>query len=259
MPWALEEHHLDWQRDRAASSAPGRSRPGAAERSIAGVFDADLVREAGRLGAFGLLAPRALRRRRGRPAHAVPRRRGAGPGRLLAGGHRPRAGDRRRAAPPPGRRPRGPAGRVPAPACTGETFVPSASPSRPAAPTPATSRTPAAPRRRRLGDQRGQAVHHQLRHPVLQVRDPLRRHGRAPVGRERPVPAPVSAFLVPLDAPGVTVGGPYPKIGLALVRHPPAVLRRRPGARRRPARPGGAGLPGGAGVPHLGPASRSPR
>lgn len=56
LPWALEPQHLDWQAsvrkfcvDYVADSA--------AQRSIEARFDADLVRAAGQLGAFGLLAP----------------------------------------------------------------------------------------------------------------------------------------------------------------------------------------------------------
>lgn len=59
VPWAFEPEHHDWQRtvrDFCADVVAG----GATERSIEGRFDPELVRAAGRLGAFGLLAPERL-------------------------------------------------------------------------------------------------------------------------------------------------------------------------------------------------------
>ncbi|MCW2943575.1 MAG: Butyryl-CoA dehydrogenase [Actinoallomurus sp.] len=56
VPWALEPEHHDWQRamrDFCADVVAGE----AAERSIEGRFDPELVRAVGKLGAFGLLAP----------------------------------------------------------------------------------------------------------------------------------------------------------------------------------------------------------
>jgi short-chain 2-methylacyl-CoA dehydrogenase len=55
VPWALEDHHHAWQQT-MRDFCVREVAPGAAERSIAGVFDADLARAAGRLGAYGLLA-----------------------------------------------------------------------------------------------------------------------------------------------------------------------------------------------------------
>lgn len=56
MPWAFEQDHLDW-RDTMRRFVAAAVEPGAATRSIESRFDPDLVREAGRLGVFGLLAP----------------------------------------------------------------------------------------------------------------------------------------------------------------------------------------------------------
>jgi short/branched chain acyl-CoA dehydrogenase len=56
VPWALTAEHLAWQatvRDFTARTVA----PSAAERSIEARFDPDLVRAAGKLGVFGLLAP----------------------------------------------------------------------------------------------------------------------------------------------------------------------------------------------------------
>ncbi len=56
LPWAFEQHHLDW-RDTVRKFCADEVAPGAAQRSITSRFDPDLVRAAGRLGVFGLLAP----------------------------------------------------------------------------------------------------------------------------------------------------------------------------------------------------------
>jgi short/branched chain acyl-CoA dehydrogenase len=55
-PWALTDEHRQWQQ--AVRDFCERSvAPGAAERSINSRFDPDLVASIGRLGAFGLLVP----------------------------------------------------------------------------------------------------------------------------------------------------------------------------------------------------------
>jgi short-chain 2-methylacyl-CoA dehydrogenase len=56
VPWAFEQHHLDWAATMREFCAE-HVEPGAAERSIAARFDPELVARAGRLGVFGLLAP----------------------------------------------------------------------------------------------------------------------------------------------------------------------------------------------------------
>ena len=230
VPWALEDHHRDWQ-STLRGFCEREVAPGAAERSIAGVFDADLARAAGRLGAYGLLADE---RYGGAGADlrscASPPRSSPGLDSSLAVTVHVQAISARCSTtwPPEDLR----AEFLPGMASRGRPSAPSASPSPPAAPTPATS-PPGAPRRRRLGHQRGEAVHHQLRHPVLQVRDPLRRPRATTLRRERPVPA--SDLGVPRAARRARRHrrrAQVPEDRVAGVRHPPAVLRRRPGARR---------------------------
>ena len=56
LPWAFEQEHLQWQATMRRFCADVVA-PGAAERSIHSRFDPELVRQAGKLGVFGLLAP----------------------------------------------------------------------------------------------------------------------------------------------------------------------------------------------------------
>jgi alkylation response protein AidB-like acyl-CoA dehydrogenase len=55
VPWALDDHHRDWQRV-VRAFCTREVAPGAAARSVAGTFEPDLARAAGVLGAYGLLA-----------------------------------------------------------------------------------------------------------------------------------------------------------------------------------------------------------
>ena len=75
------------------------------------------------------------------------------------------------------------------------------------------TRTRADLRRRRVGGQRRQAVHHQLR-----LRDHLVRHGDGPHRASRPgstteTKAEISAIIVPSGTPGFTVEPAYDKLG----------------------------------------------
>ncbi|TNC23774.1 acyl-CoA dehydrogenase family protein [Amycolatopsis alkalitolerans] len=54
LPWAFEPEHLDW-RDTVRRFVTEEVAPGAARRSIESFFDPALVRKAGELGMFGLL------------------------------------------------------------------------------------------------------------------------------------------------------------------------------------------------------------
>jgi alkylation response protein AidB-like acyl-CoA dehydrogenase len=56
LPWAFDPEHLDWQAT-VARFTTDVVAPEAAARSIESRFDPDVVRAAGRLGVFGLLAP----------------------------------------------------------------------------------------------------------------------------------------------------------------------------------------------------------
>jgi alkylation response protein AidB-like acyl-CoA dehydrogenase len=56
VPWALEPEHRDWQ-EAVRRFTTEVVASGAADRSIRAHFDPELVRAAGRLGVFGLLAP----------------------------------------------------------------------------------------------------------------------------------------------------------------------------------------------------------
>jgi short-chain 2-methylacyl-CoA dehydrogenase len=56
LPWAFEQEHLEWQATMHRFCTDVVA-PGAAERSIHSHFDPELVRQAGKLGVFGLLAP----------------------------------------------------------------------------------------------------------------------------------------------------------------------------------------------------------
>lgn len=54
LPWAFEPHHLEW-RESVRRFVTREVEPGAAQRSIDARFDADLARRAGALGMYGLL------------------------------------------------------------------------------------------------------------------------------------------------------------------------------------------------------------
>jgi alkylation response protein AidB-like acyl-CoA dehydrogenase len=54
LPWAFEPQHLEW-RDTVRRFVIREVEPGAAQRSIDARFDADLARKAGELGMYGLL------------------------------------------------------------------------------------------------------------------------------------------------------------------------------------------------------------
>ena len=56
LPWAFEQEHLHW-RATIRRFCTDLVAPGAAERAIHSQFDPQLVRQAGKLGVFGLLAP----------------------------------------------------------------------------------------------------------------------------------------------------------------------------------------------------------
>ena len=80
-----------------------------------------------------------------------------------------------------------------------------------------------AARRRRVGDQRHQGVHHQLRHRHHRAGHGHRGHRRRGAdGRKE-----ISAIIVPAGTPGFTVVAEVLQGRLERLRHPRAVLRRR--------------------------------
>ena len=86
--------------------------------------------------------------------------------------------------------------------------------------------------RGRVGGQRRQAVHHQLR-----LRDHQRRRGDRPHRRSRTGDKPeLSAILVPAGTAGFTAEKPYDKLGWHASDTHPLILRGLPGARGQPAR-----------------------
>ena len=249
-------------RRRSRSSAPARSSPPASSSGTSTVSSTPTSSgRSAELGAFGLRVPRPYGGAGAGPAQHVHRRRGVLRARSVAGGHRPRAGHRRLPVPSP--RLRGPPGRVPARHGGGRDLL--------------RLRPDRADRRLRRRQHRhpgqtGPAVGWVIsgaKQFITNSGTPFSKYvilfaatrpadtvGTPPPGGPRP-PA-MSAFLVPLDAPGVTVGPQVSQAGLARLRHPPAVLRGRAGARLGPPRPGGTGLPGGAGASSPGPGCPSP-
>ena len=214
VPWALDDHHREWQR--AMREFCSREvAPGAAQRSIAGEFDADLARAAGRLGAYGLLAPErfggggadlrtlclaAEELARVDSSLAVTVHVQAISVALLAHLAADRDDLLREVLPA---------------ACTGETFV-SFGLTEPAGGSDAGNIATTA---RRDGDD---WVLNGAKQFITNSGTPFSRYvilfaasGEAvtPSSLAARNRRPVSAFLVPLDAPGVTVGGPYPKLG----------------------------------------------
>lgn len=206
VPWALNEDHEAWQRTIQQFVAQ-RVAPGATERSIAGRFDADLVRSVGELGAFGLLVDeqyggagadlRSLCIAAEEIATvdsslAVTVHVQAISVALLA--HLAQGREELLSSIMPS-------------AARGETFVSFGL----TEPTGGSDAGNIATRARRDGD--GWVING-AKQFITNSGTPFSKYIIlfAATGENGPRPA-VSAFLVPLDAPGVTVGGSYPKLG----------------------------------------------
>ena len=58
LPWCFDDEHIAWQKT-IQEFCQRVVSPGAVQRDLEGRFDPDLIREAGRLGAFGLRVPEA--------------------------------------------------------------------------------------------------------------------------------------------------------------------------------------------------------
>ena len=211
---------------RSASSRAIASRPSPASSTRTQVVPVRDRARARRARPDGDPVPGAVRRRRRRHARLRARRRGARAGRLLGGDHRVRAHLAGHGADLPVRQ-RGAEAGVDAGA------VQRRAPRRlrPDRARGGNGRRqhadPRAPRRRRVGDRRRQAVHHQRRHrrsPGLVTITALHRRG----GDLEPDRAQRHA--------GLRAGRALPQDGLERLRHAPAALHRLPRARREPAR-----------------------
>ncbi|MGH3433874.1 MAG: acyl-CoA dehydrogenase family protein [Thermocrispum sp.] len=207
LPWALEPEHLDWQasvRDFCASTVADS----AAERSIEAIFDPELVRAAGRLGAFGLLAPAEFGGA------------GADVRSLCLAAEEMATVDSSLAvtvhvqaicvallAHLAADRPELCRSILPS-ACTGETFI-SIGLTEPSGGSDAGSISTVA------RQDAGGWVINGAKQFITNSGTPFSRYVilLAAVGSEHNRRLPMSAFLVPLDAPGVTVGQPYAKLG----------------------------------------------
>lgn len=207
VPWALDREHLDWQasvRDFCAK----RVADGAAQRSIEGRFDVDLVRDAGKLGVFGLLSPAEYG---GAGADlrtlCVTIEELATVDSSLAVTVHVQAICVSLLAHLAADRPELCREILPA-ASTGETFI-SIGLTEPSGGSDAGNISTFA---RRDGDD---WVINGAKQFITNSGTPFSRYVilLAAVGESNDHRPPVSAFLVPLDAPGVTVAGPYPKLG----------------------------------------------
>ncbi|WP_224392401.1 acyl-CoA dehydrogenase family protein [Pseudonocardia sp. ICBG1293] len=207
LPWAFDPEHLQW-RDTVRRFVADRVEPGAARRSIDSRFDPELVRQAGELGMFGLLVD--------------PEYGGAGAdlrtlclaveelatvdsslavtvhvqsicASLLQHLAKGRPELLREILPG---------------AATGETFI-SIGLTEPSGGSDAGNIATTA---RRDGDD---WVVNGAKQFITNSGTPFSKYVilMCAVGDNRNGRPPVSAFLVPLDAPGVTVGGGYPKLG----------------------------------------------
>jgi len=58
LPWCFDDEHIAWQKT-IQEFCQRVVTPGAVQRDLEGRFDPDLIREVGRLGAFGLRVPEA--------------------------------------------------------------------------------------------------------------------------------------------------------------------------------------------------------
>lgn len=214
VPWALENHHRHWQHS-VREFCTREVAPGAAQRSIEGRFDPDLARAVGRLGVYGLLAEErfggggadlrtlcltAEELARVDSSLAVTVHVQAISVALLA--HLAAGRDDL-------------LGEVLPAACTGETFVSFGL----TEPTGGSDAGNIATTARRDGDD---WVITGAKQFITNSGTPFSRYvilfaatgdRAAPATTALPSRRPISAFLVPLDAPGVGIGAPYPKLG----------------------------------------------
>jgi alkylation response protein AidB-like acyl-CoA dehydrogenase len=206
VPWALTDEHRAW-RKAMREFALDVIAPGAAQRSIEARFDPELVRAAGKLGVFGLLVPAGLggggadlrtlciaieELAAVDASFAVTVHVQSISAALLAR----LAGDREDLAGLIGQ------------AASGETFV-SFGLTEPSGGSDAGNIATSA---RRDGDE---WIINGAKQFITNSGTPFSRYVTlfARTGEGKPGRPQVSAMLVPLDAPGVTVGAPYAKLG----------------------------------------------
>ena len=209
IPWAFTDDHRQWQKV-LRSFCQESVEPGATERSIAGRFDPDLAAAVGRLGAYGVLVDPEFGGGGGdlRMACLAAEELATVDSSLAVTVHVQAISLALLAHLAPDR-PELLREVLPS-ACTGETFVafgltePSGGSDAGAIATTA----------RRDGED---WIINGAKQFITNSGTPFSRYvilfaatGEPSGERGR---APVSAFLVPLDAPGVTVGGLYPKLG----------------------------------------------
>ncbi len=211
-PWALTDEHREWQKA-VRAFCESDVAPGAAERSIHSRFEPDLVSSIGRLGTFGLLVPEEYGGQGAdlRTLCLAAEEVATVDSSLAVTVHvqaisvallHHLASDRPDLLQ-----------RVLPAACAGETFV-SFGLTEPSGGSDAGT---IATRARRDGDD---WVINGSKQFITNSGTPFSRYvilfaatGEAVTGKDAGGRAPVSAFLVPLDAPGVTVGSLYPKMG----------------------------------------------
>lgn len=207
LPWAFTDEHREWQRT-LQHFCRDAVAPEATARSIESRFDADLVRRVGALGAFGLLIPEeygggeadltslclaAEELATVDSSLAVTVHVQAISLALFAHLAKDRSDLLKEILPS---------------ACTGETFVSFGL----TEPTGGSDAGNIATNARRDGDD---WVINGAKQFITNSGTPFSRYVIlfAATGEGRTGRPAVSAFLVPLDAPGVTVGGKYPKLG----------------------------------------------
>ena len=209
LPWAFTDEHRQWQKV-LHTFCEEAVAPGAAERSIAGRFDPDLALAVGRLGAYGVLVDPQFGGGGGdlRMACLAAEELATVDSSLAVTVHVQAISLALLAHLAPERPEL--LGEILPSASTGETFV-SFGLTEPSGGSDAGQISTVA---RRDGDD---WVINGAKQFITNSGTPFSRYvilfaatGEATGPRGR---APVSAFLVPLDAPGVTVGGLYPKLG----------------------------------------------
>ena len=256
MTFELSREHEEFRRS-VREFAEAEIAPHAAQWDRDHHFPVDVVQKMGKLGLFGPHRARGVRRRRrGRRLHQPVRGdRGDRPRRPVDG-HHPRGGGRPRHQPDPDLRHR---------RAEGSTWLPDlvAGPdARRLRPDRARRRLrrrgdphQGRARRRRVGRQRRQAVHHQLR-----LRDHLAGHGHRPHRRRARTARPRSRrSSCPRGTPGFTAEKAYDKLGWHASDTHPLTFERRAACPRPTCSASGAAATRSSSPPSTTAGSPSPR